>query len=528
MECSGCKCPTPDSKYYCSNSSCQVILCRICLKSHPKEHISTVDTIENLKSQTFRIFQEETQNQFQSILSSILRSTELNEFFKDAFGTLIQQNTTVNLDHEDIADIIADKLKRQYFPKGIKVEEPPKKDSSIDSEKQEIIWFGFEYDAESLMEDENEDREDIAKELCSGSSKFYSAQQVGALYIKPTNQIIFWDLGHEDLLYMQKDLNLWCKFPESLKALRSFTVLYSKELFILVALEEDLIIYTIKEEEGGKGAFSKVEEFKHEKIVFLWSDTTDHIFVVTESLTASIYILKNQDNKLELCRLASFEVSDIPNKVTFDAVNKLLFISYSEILHVYKCGLPKIPQLIQKFTHENMKFSWHQETKRLLLLNSSQLYQFDKGKFRLLRTIEYSITCLVLTKKAIIGKIEDEGFYLFSLKNPQKKKLLKVPSGEDYIGSLQDKCWNIITRFGYNGDVEPSEGSFDTLYGGIVLLNELPDTLLLLADISYSQSASQQVEYGRWKQYGGSIFTQHLMNYDLTKTINIEKKMKSN
>jgi len=106
MECK--RHPEQFSKLYCSNLDCRIPLCRICLKDHPKEHLSTLTTIENVKEKAFATLETEIESKLKKTLQTILQSDQINGMFKEIFFTLMQQNTTMSLDEEDVVEKIAD------------------------------------------------------------------------------------------------------------------------------------------------------------------------------------------------------------------------------------------------------------------------------------------------------------------------------------------------------------------------------------------------------------------------------------
>jgi len=527
MECSECEFyPKQDPKYYCFDSNCQVLLCWICLKRHPKEHESTITTIENVKLQTFRVLKEDAQNQLERYLEEMMKSTKMNSFFREAFGTLMRQNTTVNFDQEDVADVLADNLKRRCFPEGVKVEELPEKNFGIGLAKENLISFDFERDDSSV--DEEEDHQETAEMLCKGKAEFYDRTPLEVFYVKSNPQVIFWNTKFEHLLCKvlgQGGRSVWYEFPETLN---SFTILNSAQLLFLGATNNKLIVYSAEEVNGENYGNLKIsEEFQHERIVFFASDNIDRIFVVSETLQVNICSLKIEENKLELCKLASFKISGIPKKIILDRVSNLLFILYDHMLEAYKYSLLTIPHLIQKFVDQIEDFSWHQKTRRLLIGGSNKLYQFDRRKFRLVRTIDKKISCKELIRNKILGSIEKRGFYLISQKNPESKALLNLPSCKFILGDLRQENWAKYYdhHFGENYDVQI--GQITANYGPIRVLAESADDLLIFANISYSQSASQRIET-RKTEYGGSLYIQRLIKYDLTKNIEIEDSNDAN
>jgi len=413
-------------------------------------------------------------------------------------------------------------LNKKYFPEGIKIEEPPMKILSYKLSKENLISFDYEYDAESSKSND-EDHDETAEDFCDRQSELYGRKPLKAFYGKSKDDIIFWDAGHKGLLRGQKDESIWYEIPES-QTLRLVTVLNSTELLCVGALKESLVVYSLAEKEGDEtdGVIKKVEEFKSEKVVFLESDNVDRLFVVTDSRKASTYTLKKQDGKLQLCELASFEISAVPKKVVFDSSNCLLFIAYDQILEVYKHDLLSIPHLIQKISNPHPDFSWHEEGKKLLLLSSNELYQLDKGQFKLIQKIGKEINCLELTRNGIIGHIKKKGLYLFSQQNPQISQLLKKPSVKSMMQKLQDRSEDRLYNNGIDSEIDPSIGSLSTDYKSIKLLDESSNTLLLFVDIHYNQYASRRAFEGRsscWKQYGGSLYTQSLIKYEMSENI---------
>jgi len=520
--------PTQNPKYYCSDPNCKVLLCGTCLKCHTMEHASAISTIENVKLQTFRTLRENALSQFETVLGNIFKSTQMNNLFKDGLSALMQKDSREDWNEDDITDILADDLRSRYFPEGIKVEEPPMKDLRIEFAQENLISFDYEYDAANSMasEEEGEKHEKTAKNLCNGESELYSREPLKIFNIKSKAGIVFWESEHKSLLYCQQDESIPYELPES-ETLSLLTVLNSTELLFLGALEGSLIVYSIAEKDDDKDrrVLKKLEEFKHDKIVFLESDNVDRIFVVTDPLIASTYTLKKQDDKVELCSLASFEVSGVPKKVLFDTRNSLLFIAYEKSLEVYKNGLIASPRLIQRFTKK--EFSWHQKEKKLLLLNSNELYQFDKGKFRLIKKIDKEVNCLELTKDGIIGHIEKKGLCLISQKNSKDRKLLTLPCFKSIMEELHGKSYERLFSYGIDSEIDPSIGEFSTSCESIKLLKESPSTLLLFVDIHSYQSASQRAFKYRepsWREYGGSIYHQSLIKYEINQNMEIEEE----
>jgi len=89
---------------------------------HPKEHLPNLATIQDIKLQTLDCLKKEAFNHFDKFFNDILNSKKMNDLFKEVFGNLVQQNTSVDLDDEDVADRLADTLQRKYFEEGIKIQ----------------------------------------------------------------------------------------------------------------------------------------------------------------------------------------------------------------------------------------------------------------------------------------------------------------------------------------------------------------------------------------------------------------------
>ena len=258
-----------------------------------------------------------------------------------------------------------------------------------------------------------------------------------------------------------------------------------------------------------------------EEVVFLASDHVDHLFAVTEGengLTASIYSLKSQYNQLEVSKIFSFEPFSLPGKVVFDRVNNLLFILYDELLEIYKYhAMLAVPlQIISKI--ETTDFRWHQRTKKLLLADSGQLYQFGKGKFRLIRSINNSSKSIELTSQGVLCTRKDPpGLFLLSQKNPNHKKEPTLPPIEPQMKHLQDESMErFCRRGGYDTETDPKIGKLEITCLAAEILVEYPDYLLIYTNMLYYQSASQRIEYSSWDDFGGAIYTQRLLQYNFT------------
>jgi len=162
-------------------------------------------------------------------------------------------------------------------------------------------------------------------------------------------------------------------------------------------------------------------------------------------------------------------------------------------------------------------------------LNSNELYQFDKGKFRLIKKIDKEVNCLELTKDGIIGHIKKEGLYFLSQKNLKSRQLLTLPSSEDMMNNLQHKSEDRLYNDGIDSEVDPSIGPLNTDYKSIKVLKESSKTLLLFANIHQSQYASRRAFEGRercWKDFGGSLYIQRLIKYEMNQNMEIEKETK--
>jgi hypothetical protein len=299
----------------------------------------------------------------------------------------------------------------------------------------------------------------------------------------------------------------WEKYDISFDFL---TVLESEQLFFVAASGNQLTVYTIREKSKAPLKICKEFPQEEEEILFLASDLANHLFVVTEGengLTATIYELKNQNNELELLKLISFEPFDLPKKVIFDRVNNLLFILGDDFLEAYK--YPKV-QAIFKIKAE--AFSWHQATQRLLLTDSKKLYQFCKGKFRLIRVIMDHWTRLIdLTNQGILCVKDNSELYLLSYKNPNYEKFFVFPSVDSIMDRLQTEAREYFD--GFDSEVDPRIGNLETTLNTVKIALETPEYLVIYANVTNYQSASRKFRYS-WEDYGGTIYTQRLIKYN--------------
>jgi len=531
--------PLQRPKYYCSDSKCRTLLCIICMKQHPKEHIQTLTTIEDVKSQAFEILKNETLSRFDRYVEDILKSSRMNDLFKEALETLMQQNTTVDLDDEDVADIIADTLQRKYFEMKFSMNEKIKENLFIASSSANLVAFDFKMDAGDS--DSEEDHEETAQRLCKDPPGYYCKEDLETFYAESKGQAISWSTKEQTLACQDIDNpeRKWKKFKIPL-AFNSLTVINSERLFAVVASENTLLIYSIEEEEEN-GMNSRIEneaakdwneeeeklknyaslkickEFlQEEEILFVSSDHINRLFVVTEGergLTATVYELKSQNDELELLRLISFEPFDLPKKVVFDRVNGLLFILGDDFLETYKYPTVLIAPLQAIFKIKAGAFHWHQATKRLLLVGSRKLYQFSKGKFRLIRVIRGPAKPIGLTNQGVLCMTK-KTLDLVSYTNPNHKKEFVFPSMDYEMSRMQEASFGRFFCEGYDGEVDPRFGNLKISCKAVKIALETPDYLLIYAKVIYSQDVSQKL-FDEWQQYGGTIYSQRLLKYNL-------------
>ncbi len=320
--------PLQTPKYYCSDSKCRTSLCLICIKTHPKEHLPSLTTIEDVRSQTIETLKNDTLDRLGKFVEGIFKSSKMNGLFKEAFGNLMQQNTSVDLDDEDIADILADTLKRKFFEKGVVITEKIQEEINIKLSESDLIAFDYYFDDENggEMEEDEDNYERNKREFCQSSADFYSHEQLEIYYAESKGQVIFWST---------KDQTLLCKDlinPEKSKKykvplpFRFLTVLESEEKLLFVTESENKLTVYSTEERKTPAAEDKEESLKsqnkddhsnsdddieedeflenypplkicsefslEENIVFLASDSTNHLFITTQRetlLTAHIY-----------------------------------------------------------------------------------------------------------------------------------------------------------------------------------------------------------------------------------------------
>ena len=513
-------------KYYCPHRDCRTHLCGHCMHQHPKEHLPNITTIEDVKSQTFDLIKKETVGRLDKFFNPILKSRLMDDLFKETFGNLMHQNTSIDLDEEDIADILADTLQKKYLEKGIVMGKRIEEETSVEFAKAELIAFDYEYEDDKEENDQNHERN--MREFCKSSAEFYCKDELGSFYVESKGQIIFWNPKDQTLLC--KDLTNSKNKSKKYKISSPFqflTVLeFGGDLLFFVASDDKLIVYSIPEENQGDPEdledlppLKLCQEYHlQEKITFLASDHAHHLFLATEGSKADIYALKSQNNESELHRTFSFGSFDLPKKVAFDRVNNLLFILFDDNLKIYKYNaiLATSFHLITKI--KTMAFIWHQATQRLLLPGLKELYQFGKGKFRLLRRIPGETKPIGLTHQGILCAYNSAKLFLLSQKNPKDHKSLMIPSGKSEIKYVQQESYE---RFGYHHhfhfyqDVEPRTGDLYSGFKTVRLVSETPGHLLIFADIESSQSASQKVGYDHWQPFGGTIYAQRLLRYNI-------------
>ncbi len=169
------------------------------------------------------------------------------------------------------------------------------------------------------------------------------------------------------------------------------------------------------------------------------------------------------------------------------------------------------PRLIT-FIDDMEDSSWHPVTKKLLILRSVNLYQFDKGKFRLVRVVPKGAE---LTNEGILCSKRESGLSFLPYKSPLQQKSLILPSARDEMKRLQDESFERFYRDGFESDVDPSIRDFRTNCQTVKTVVESPDYLLVYVNVCYSQSASQRVESDNWREFGGTIYTRQLLKYSL-------------
>ncbi len=513
------------SKFYCSHLDCRTHLCQKCLKQHPKEHLPTLNTIENVKDKALTSIGGQIEQKFQKTLQKLLRSDQMHRLFKETFYTLMQQNTTMNLDEEDVADIVADTLARKYLPEEIPILQMTEKNHTLPLEKQDLLSFdskpddgkseNYDSDDDSGPDDsgpedkENEDTrewyESYGRWFFHKFSKFYGRNPLEVSHFEPKNQSLLWNAQYQKLYYGDEG-----KYTIP-KPFHSLTVLGFDEPLFITAADKKLALYYIKDHQPCK----LLKEIPDDEIVFLTSDSKRLLFVVSITLEARIYELSN---KFELQKRASIRLPDIPKDVFIDSVNGLLFIQYEHrILEIYR-NLYQNPRLIKKFRAAN--FSWHQSSRRLLLLSLGRLYQLQKGNFKLLKVVDKSIGCHGLTEFGIIGMSRDERLYLISQKNPTKKTVLPLPSVEYQMKQLQDDRYGNIIYDLLDHNQDKEIGDLETNFNKIKLVAEDSTHLLIYLNMDSYQSARQErkrYDDGRYEQFGGTVYTQWLLKYNLKK-----------
>jgi len=432
----------------------------------------------------------------------------------------------MDLDEEDIADILADTLQKKYFEKGIVMDKRIEEETSVKLSNAELIAFDYKYEDNDEENDQN--HEENMRGFCDSSAEFYCKDELGSFYVESKGQIIFWNPKDQTLLC--KDItnsnNKSIKYKTS-SPFQFLTVFESGgELLFVVASNDKLIVYSIQEENQGDSEDPRplelCQEFPLEgKIVFLASDHTNNLFVVTEGPKADIYALKSQNNKLELQKTFSFGAFDLPRKVVFDRVCNLLFILSGDILKIYKyhAVMATSFHIISKI--KTKTFIWHQATQRLLLTGLKKLYQFGKGRFRLLRKIAGSnIKPIELTNQGILyTNTNGQEFLLLSLKNPKEQKSFTLPSVKSEMSSLKSESFERFYSCGFASDVDPRTGNLCTTFQAIKVIGETSGHLLIFANIESFQYAAQRVEHDCWRPFGGTIYTQRLLTLFMQKIL---------
>ena len=136
-------------------------------------------------SRKLSISLKETLSRVEKFLDGILGSSRMNNLFKEAFGNLMQQNTTVGLDGEDVADILADTLQRKYFKEGVVMTDKIP-DTSVNFSSTELIAFDYKFD-----DDNDENHEKNVQKFCKSSSAYYSPEKLESFYVESKGQHIW-------------------------------------------------------------------------------------------------------------------------------------------------------------------------------------------------------------------------------------------------------------------------------------------------------------------------------------------------
>ena len=82
---------------------------------------------------------------------------------------------------------------------------------------------------------------------------------------------------------------------------------------------------------------------------------------------------------------------------------------------------------------------------------------------------------------------------------------------------LQEESKKRFSCGGFDIDADSTVHKLHIHCNAAEILAETSDSLLIYADIEYFQEATQRVECDDWREYGGRIYTQYLLKYDLSK-----------